>query len=287
MEENKKLRVTKLKKERLRKSLLKAKSQASDILSFTQSWRDLETHFASIESDLVKRSQEIDSREENLEKWSHVLKSKAKLLEKSAREIASADGFRRLVEENQKKLDRLKREIETEEKKRLQLQKLNHDRKIELKWTREQVDALQKHEMKRDVVHFKEKSYEEMSEEQQDKYEEILKKHKSVEKKLRDCTRDLAQKEGELRWVSMRLTKRCVELEWEKRKINLEKSNMIMLRKLNEEAERKLQHLNRALEEKQKEVDSIEKIFGERRNVKGRGNSDTSGDESSLKRANM
>ncbi|XP_019092917.1 PREDICTED: FRIGIDA-like protein 5 [Camelina sativa] len=258
MEAKNKLRVAKLKKQRLRKSLLKAKSQASDLLSFTLSWRDLESHFDSIESDLVKRSQEIDSREENLEKWSHVLKSKAKLLVKSAREIASADGFRRLVDENQKKLDRLKREIETEEKKRLQLQKLNHDRKIELKWTREQVNALQKHGMKRAVVHFKEKSYEEMSEELKDKYEEILKKSKSAEKKLRDCTKDLEQKEGELRWVSMRLTKRFVELERETRKVNLEKSNMIMLRKLNEEAERKLQHLNKVLEEKQKEVDSFE-----------------------------
>jgi hypothetical protein len=37
--------------------------------------------------------------------------------------------------------------------------------------------------------------------------------------------------------------------------------------------------LNRALEEKQKEVDLIEKRLGEWRDVKGRGNGDTSGDE--------
>ncbi|KAG7581646.1 hypothetical protein ISN44_As08g013050 [Arabidopsis suecica] len=247
--EGNKLRVAKLKKERLRKSLMKAESKASDILSFTLSWRDLESHFDSIESDLVKRSQELESKEKHLEKRSHELESKGKILEKRAREIDTAYGFRR--------------------------EKLNRDRKIELKRTREQVEALQKNDMKQEVEHFTGKSCKEMSEElqvQQEKYEEILKKKKSEEKKLRSCTRDLAQREGDLRWVSMRLSKRCEELGWEKRKMNV-------LRKRNDEAERKLQHLNRALEEKQKEVDSIEKRLRECRNVKGRGNSDTSGDE--------
>lgn len=287
MEEKNKLEAAKLKKESLRKSLLKAKSQASDILSFTLSWRDLESHFDSIESDLVKRSQEIESKEKHMEKRSHELESKGKILEKRAREIESADGFRRHVEEKQKKLDSLKREIESEEKKRLQLQKLNRDRKIELKRTREQVEALQKNEMKREVEHFKDKSYEQMSEEQQEMYEQILKKKKSEEKKLKDCTRDLEQKEGDLKWVNMQLTKRRTELEWEKSKINLEKSNMIVLRKRNDDAERKLRQLTRELEEKQKEFDLIEKRLGECRNVKARGNRDSSGDEKSSKRANM
>ncbi|XP_006299216.2 LOW QUALITY PROTEIN: uncharacterized protein PF11_0207 [Capsella rubella] len=291
MEQNNKLRVAKLKKERLRKSLVKAKSQASNILSFTLLWEDLESHFQSIESDLVKRSQEIDSKEEQLEKWSHVLKSKGKILEKRAREMESAAEFTRHVEENQKKLDRLKIEIESEEKKRFLLQKLNRGRKLELKWTREQVKAVQNHEMNREVGPFKEnKSYKETSEELQvlqKKYEEVLKKSKLAEKKLKDCTRDLAQREGELQWANMQSKKRYVELEWAKRKTNLEKSKLNVWRRRNKEAERKLQHLDRALEEKQKEVDLIEKRLGECRNVKARINRDTSGDESSLKRANM
>ncbi|CAN8259643.1 unnamed protein product [Cochlearia groenlandica] len=230
MEENR-LQIAKLKKERLRKSLAKAKSQASDILSFTLSFKDLERHFDSIELDLNKKSRALETKENDLEERSRELETKRRILEKRAREIDSADGFRREAEMKNKILDSLSRAVESQQKKLLTANRLLYDRKIELKRIREASQS-------KKVDDSKDWRYKTTLEEQQDKYEEVLEKTRSERARQRALTADAEDKEAQLRYANSKLDKRRGDLERANRKLHLLRQNI-------KDAEKKLNEKRR------------------------------------------
>ncbi|XP_010494034.1 PREDICTED: myosin heavy chain, cardiac muscle isoform-like [Camelina sativa] len=110
------IKLCDLKKENLRKTMEKIKSQASDVLILNLQWCDLEDHLKSAGDKVEKRFRELVSKEVEFETRNFALEERVKVVEAAEAVMGDvemkANGFRSEIEDKKEELASLRKSLE-------------------------------------------------------------------------------------------------------------------------------------------------------------------------------
>ncbi|KAK9293183.1 hypothetical protein L1049_021172 [Liquidambar formosana] len=292
MEVSAELKLAKLKKDNIRKTLDNLQSQSSSLLLLTVQLKDLQDHFDSVEKLIQQHSEEFESKQKHFDSvWKSVedrsreVESKEKRLESSRKWVEEkSDVIRKwreeraeVVEAEEKRLELMRKsveerseEVESKTSRFESVRKMVQESVQELGLKEKKLELLQKSlDERSQVVDMKEKDLDLVRKLIEDRSKEVEMKEKEVEserKTVSDWVRKRMEavelKEKQLDVTQKSIEERSEEVKSKENRLQLVQKTVQETEQGLELKEKKLELLRRTLEGRSQDVEWKEKSIG-------------------------